>query len=769
MKNARARMFGLKNSQTAPDPVLDSELMNVAGRYGRFKISDSSKVGKEGEPFVDAPVELQVIKVPTTYDSGFRLKCTEWLNHPLTEIFMIILTIIALYITDSNQVLGTSDGDIYVQYFCLFIMFVFFVELVMLSYSKEGYFLKDTYFWLDLLACASMLGDIPAVVMASIIPSGMVAAKAGRAGRAARAGTRAGRIVRLVRLTRLMRLTKLVRIGRVFAAVTDEVTVSERANKSGELSVRRMSSMVELAERFKSARMEQGKNTVAASMVEMTISKVIVGILLMLFVMSMLEVLKVDNADENSLNQIYTVVSMGLLSSANITTIIDEYFIQQPACIYLRVNEVIYSNRWDKFDDQRSQELAYLFLPIDPPDSIVISAPGLFEEAKVEAWYDNKDSEDIMANVNIFTTTFVIALLLGWMYMFHTNAKHFAQRIAVPLQKIGADMSKVSRLEFLDFDQKISSNMLEIQYIQQAFYKMKNAINSFSKYVPREIVLNMTLHKKMAKLGVMPRQISIFFSDIAGFTTICEKLEPNEVLKMLSEYFTAMSKVIVETEGILLEFIGDAILAIWNAPYDVTDHAVACISATLRMQQELETLRVQWKEQGYPEIHIRCGVHTDSVFVGNLGAPERMKYGVMGDGVNLASRLEELNKRYGTKNLISDKTFACDRVSEMFILRHVDRVVVKGRSKSTDLYEVCGFEHERIDKKILNFNKLYEEGMKLYFKMEFSDAFNKFDEAKLLREAEGDESCSLLQGRCVAYMDEPPAEGWDGSSVLTSK
>lgn len=104
MKNARARMFGLKNSQTAPDPVLDSELMNVAGRYGRFKISDSSKVGKEGEPFVDAPVELQVIKVPTKYDSGFRLKCTEWLNHPLTEIFMIILTIIALYITDSNQV-----------------------------------------------------------------------------------------------------------------------------------------------------------------------------------------------------------------------------------------------------------------------------------------------------------------------------------------------------------------------------------------------------------------------------------------------------------------------------------------------------------------------------------------------------------------------------------------------------------------------------------------------------------------------------------------
>lgn len=177
--------------------------------------------------------------------------------------------------------------------------------------------------------------------------------------------------------------------------------------------------------------------------------------------------------------------------------------------------------------------------------------------------------------------------------------------------------------------------MLEIQYIQQAFYKMKNAINSFSKYVPREIVLNMTLHKKMAKLGVRPRQITIFFSDIAGFTTICESLAPNEILMMLSEYFSAMSKVIVESEGILLEFIGDAILAIWNAPYDVRNHAIACMSATLRMQTELQALRVKWKEKGYPEIHIRCGIHTDSVFVGNLGAPDRMKYGVMGDGVNL--------------------------------------------------------------------------------------------------------------------------------------
>ena len=187
-----------------------------------------SRIGKEGEPFIDAPALQREVKMKTKYDIGFRLRCKNFLDHPLTEIFMLILTVIALFITDSNQVFGGKDDDIYVQYFCLFIMMVFLLELIVLSYSKEKYFLRDTYFWLDLLACISLIGDIPEVVVALVIPSGMVAAKAGRAGRAARVGTRAGRIVRLIRLTRLMRLTKLVRIGRIYAAISDEVTVSER-------------------------------------------------------------------------------------------------------------------------------------------------------------------------------------------------------------------------------------------------------------------------------------------------------------------------------------------------------------------------------------------------------------------------------------------------------------------------------------------------------------------------------------------------------------
>lgn len=187
------------------------------------------------------------------------------------------------------------------------------------------------------------------------------------------------------------------------------------------------------------------------------------------------------------------------------------------------------------------------------------------------------------------------------------------------------------------------------------------------------------------------------------------------------------------------------------------------------MQNKLLELKTKWEEAGYPPIAIRCGIHTDEVFVGNLGAPERMKYGVMGDGVNLASRLEELNKRYGTQQMISDKTYKCEGVPDKFVLRHVDRVVVKGRSKATDLYEVCGFAYEKTKDWRVKFNETYKEAMEIYFKKQFSDACDKFQDAKKFKPDGKDISCDLLATRCLDFIDTPPAEDWSGESILTSK
>ena len=564
-----------------------------------------------------------------------------------------------------------------------------------------------------------------------------------------------------------------------------------------------------------------GKNTVAASMMEITISKVIVGVLLMLFFISLIESSEMDRSYVMSLQQMHTTI--GVMAAAGVSnkqasdTLAAQtqlYIQEQKSCIYLMVNGTVFLNEWSDYDHQRVQETSNYFIPEVSAESAALT-PNEAPNVDVEAWFDEKVSpvavmaqepewatqpsleapqpsfcfgspcacvahtfarqkiEDLNAVNSLKTTTFVICLLGGWMFLFHTHARKFANKISRPLRIIAKDMSKVSRLQFVS-EKELNSSMVEIQYIQSAFFKMKNAISSFSKYVPREIVLNMTMHHKMARLGVVPKQISIFFSDIANFTTICEQLAPNEVLMMLSQYFTAMSNIIVRTKGILLEFIGDAILAIWNAPEDVEKHACACIEATLEMQSELVTLREQWTAMGYPEIHIRCGIHTDQVFVGNLGAPDRMKYGVMGDGVNLASRLEELNKRYGTKILISDKTYIGIEVQLRFYLRHVDRVVVKGRSKGTDLYEVVGFnggvEEHQIKEEKKQFCKIYGEAMALYFERKFDEAYDVFDSAKnIVDEGVDDVSCMLLMDRCMTYKKDDPGEDWDGASVLTSK
>ena len=246
-------------------------------------------------------------------------------------------------------------------------------------------------------------------------------------------------------------------------------------------------------------------------------------------------------------------------------------------------------------------------------------------------------------------------------------------------------------------------------------------------------------------------------------------MEPNEVLFMLSEYFTAMSNVIFDTKGVLLEFIGDAILAIWNAPEDVPNHAAACIEAALRMQEKLMQLRTHWKNKGYPEIHIRCGIHTDEVFVGNLGAPSRMKYGVMGDGVNLASRLEELNKQYGTSTLISDKTFACSGIKELFLLRRRDRVVVKGRKKGTDLYEVVGIKNEVKQDQILC-SGMYNEAMDLYTERNFSEAIEKFEGIKKKFDwMSKDIGLELILSRCRGFIVNDPGKDWNGCHVMLTK
>ena len=212
---------------------------------------------------------------------------------------------------------------------------------------------------------------------------------------------------------------------------------------------------------------------------------------------------------------------------------------------------------------------------------------------------------------------------------------------------------------------------------------------------------------------LQPREITIFFSDIAGFTTICEKMKPNALLILLSDYFAAMSTLINSSRGTLLEFIGDAILAVWNAPLTFQT-TLFSLDQSIRMNAYLDKMQPVWSGKGYPPIKIRCGIHTATVFVGNIGSPDRMKYGVLGDGVNLASRLEELNKRYASKIMISINTFnKKKKVNEAFLIRPLDVVAVKGKSEGTAVFEVMGRNGE-VDEFAQELQKLHNEAFACY-------------------------------------------------------
>jgi adenylate cyclase len=190
------------------------------------------------------------------------------------------------------------------------------------------------------------------------------------------------------------------------------------------------------------------------------------------------------------------------------------------------------------------------------------------------------------------------------------------------------------------------------------------------------------------RLGGERRDITIFFSDIRGFTTIAEGLGPEPLAELLNEYLGAMTDIVFRHEGLLDKYIGDAIMAFWGAPIAVPDHAQRCCRAALDMQKTVAALHERWRAAGVPALEVRVGINSGAAMVGNFGSAQRFSYTAMGDDVNLASRLEGLNKQYGTRVLITEATRRA--VGEEFLCREIDSVVVKGRVQSVAVYELLG-------------------------------------------------------------------------------
>ena len=217
---------------------------------------------------------------------------------------------------------------------------------------------------------------------------------------------------------------------------------------------------------------------------------------------------------------------------------------------------------------------------------------------------------------------------------------------------------------------------------------MKAGLRSFQKYVPADLVRALLASGAEARLGGERKVLTVLFSDIAGFTGLAEKLDPEKLVDILAEYLEVMSQEIAETGGTVDKYIGDAIMAFWGAPRELPDHSVAACVAAMRMQERLLELREHAEQAGAPPLHMRTGIHSGELIVGNIGSESRLSYTAMGDTVNLSSRLEGLNSFYGTAVLISEATFKA--AEQEIVARPLERVSVKGRSKGTLVYELLG-------------------------------------------------------------------------------
>jgi adenylate cyclase len=288
--------------------------------------------------------------------------------------------------------------------------------------------------------------------------------------------------------------------------------------------------------------------------------------------------------------------------------------------------------------------------------------------------------------------------------------------------------------------------------------RQKRAIRRmFSHYLSEAVISHLLAHPEGLKLGGERRRVTLLFSDLADFTSLSERLSPEAVVALLNDYLSRMTEIILAEEGVVDKFEGDAIMAFWGAPLDQPDQAVRACRAALRQQTALQEVNARLRGQGLPPLVMRVGINTGEAIVGNLGSARRFDYTAIGDAVNLASRLEGLNKYYGTAILVSEETAAAARGT--LEVMEVDQVAVKGRETPVRVFQVLALAGA-LSAAAAQAREAFARGLAAYRQRCFGEAARHFDEA--LRNApEGKPASALLQ-RCREFVAAPPPPDWDG-------
>ncbi len=293
--------------------------------------------------------------------------------------------------------------------------------------------------------------------------------------------------------------------------------------------------------------------------------------------------------------------------------------------------------------------------------------------------------------------------------------------------------------------------------------KIKGA---FTKHVHPSVVEEMLKNPEMLKLGGQKKMLTVLFSDIKGFTTISEQMDPDALIELLNEYLTPMTDLVFKYDGLLDKYIGDAIMALYGAPLEIEDHALKACRTGLEMLEKLKELRRMWaeKDPAIPRVDCRIGLNTGVIVVGNMGSQDRFDYTAVGDDVNLASRLEGAGKEYDTNIIIGEATH--EQVKEEMVCRELDLIEVVGKTRPVHIYELLG-ENGQTSKDQVQLANAFRKGLRAYRGQQWDSAAKIFSQINGYYPEDGPTKVFLR--RVAEFKKNPPLKDWDGVYVMTSK
>lgn len=362
------------------------------------------------------------------------------------------------------------------------------------------------------------------------------------------------------------------------------------------------------------------------------------------------------------------------------------------------------------------------------------------------------------------------ALAAGGAVLGAAAAAWLAARLGGRLHGLAREVERIRRLD-LDAPAQRGGGTAEIAALDEAMEGMKGALRTFSVYVPRDLVRKLTAEGAEVKLGGERRRLTVMFSDVQGFTTIAEPMDPEELMQVTSAYFQAVTDDLLAHHATIDKYIGDAVMALWNAPKRDLAHAMHGCRAALHARALTLRLEEEFAARGWPRLHTRFGLHSGEAVVGNVGSSDRMAFTAIGSMVNIASRLEGMNKMYGTQILVSEQTRL--GAGNAFVFRPVDLVLAKGAQDPLEVHELVGLTFAQDPKEaalvappaVVARLPAWGEAIRRYRAGQFDHAREALREAGDPRE---DPLVAAYAERLARFPDGPPP-GWSPVTRLDSK